>query len=52
MGKINREWHEANKMPPKATDEQRIAWHKEHIQHCSCAPIPKGVLALMGKKQG
>jgi hypothetical protein len=27
-------------MPPKATFEQRIKWHKAHSKHCSCRPIP------------
>lgn len=50
MGKINKEWHLQNKMPSNASDQQRIAWHTEHVLHCSCAPIPKGVQALMEKK--
>jgi hypothetical protein len=36
VGKINKEWHLANKMPPKATLEQRAKWHKEHLKHCAC----------------
>jgi hypothetical protein len=47
---INKEWHLANKMPPKATTEQRIEWHLEHQKHCSCAPIPKKLLAEMDKR--
>ena len=45
--KLNRDWHSANRMPKKATPEQRIAWHVAHQKNCSCRPIPKGVLALM-----
>lgn len=51
MGKINREWHEANRMPKNATDEERIAWHLAHAKHCDCREIPDGVLALF-KKHG
>jgi hypothetical protein len=40
MGKMNASWHERHPMPPKATVDQRIAWHLEHQQHCSCRPIP------------
>ena len=36
MGKINREWHLANKMPKSATFEQRIESHKAQLIHCSC----------------
>lgn len=47
---INKEWHLQNKMPPKATFEQRVAWHLEHQVECTCAPIPKKLLAKMEKK--
>ena len=50
MGKINKEWHEKNKMPEKATEEQRIEWHLEHVKYCACRPIPKGVIEIMKKK--
>ncbi len=33
---INREWHQANRMPKKATLEQCIARHKAHSEHCHC----------------
>jgi hypothetical protein len=29
---MNKEWHRLNRMPPKATREQRIKWHAEHAQ--------------------
>ena len=47
MTPINRAWHEAHQMPTNPTDDQRIAWHVEHVQHCPCRPIPPGVVALM-----
>lgn len=50
MGKINKEWHEQNKMPNKPTEDQRIEWHLEHAKNCSCRPIPKSVLEIMKKK--
>lgn len=37
--KLNREWHLAHPMPPKATPEQRYAWHLEHEQNCACRPL-------------
>ena len=40
-GAMNKPWHAENKMPPKATLEQRIQWHKEHQKHCACRGIPK-----------
>lgn len=41
MGKINKEWHLANKMLKNATFEQRIKWHIEHKKNCSCYPVSK-----------
>ena len=40
MAKINREWHEANRMPAKATREQHIEWHARHAEACSCREVP------------
>jgi hypothetical protein len=37
---MNKLWHAQNKMPPKATLEQRIQWHKEHQLHCACRKAP------------
>jgi hypothetical protein len=50
MKGLNRRWHEEHRMPERATDDQRIAWHLEHAQVCGCRPIPKGVLKLMRSK--
>lgn len=47
MSRINKAWHEQNRMPKNASDDQRIAWHMEHVKNCKCMPIPKGVLELM-----
>lgn len=38
-----RKWHEANPMPKNPTEEQRIAWHKEHVKNCDCRPIPESL---------
>lgn len=46
----DRRWHQEHRMPERATDDQRIAWHLEHAQVCGCRPIPNGVLALMRAK--
>jgi len=36
---INKEWHRSHRMPPKATREQRIAWHAAHKAACRCREI-------------
>jgi hypothetical protein len=50
MGKINREWHEQNRMPKNATLEQRISWHIEHSKHCTCRLIPPSVLEALAQQ--
>ncbi len=47
MKRLNERWHEEHRMPKGASDDQRIAWHLEHVQVCGCRPIPRGVLELM-----
>jgi len=39
MSKINKEWHEKNKMLKNPTAEQRMKWHIEHIKNCSCYQV-------------
>jgi len=39
----NKEWHRLNRMSPKATREQRIAWHAEHAQVCACREVPESI---------
>jgi hypothetical protein len=40
---LNKEWHRLNRMPPKATREQRIKWHAAHASACGCRPIPESI---------
>ncbi len=47
MGKTNRAWHEANRMPENATPAQRAAWHFAHAQHCGCRAITPSIAALL-----
>jgi hypothetical protein len=39
MTKINREWHEKNRMPKNPTLQQRIEWHIGHAANCTCRPL-------------
>jgi len=39
MGKLNAEWHRANRMPKNPTMDQRIAWHLAHAKACGCREI-------------
>ena len=38
--KINKEWHKANPMPIKPTEEQRFDWHIAHAKNCTCHKMP------------
>lgn len=41
--KLNKEWHEKNRMPKNPTLDQRVVWHIEHSKHCSCRTMPKNI---------
>lgn len=34
-------------MPKGATTEQRVAWHREHQNHCGCRPVPASLAAAV-----
>jgi hypothetical protein len=46
---MNREWHAKNPMPPRATLQLRIDWHREHQRCCACREIPKSLLPYLKK---
>lgn len=49
--KINKAWHEQHIMPKNASFEQRVAWHLEHLKHCSCRrEIPKKLAEEMKRR--
>jgi hypothetical protein len=48
--RLNREWHLAHLMPKNATLEQRIEWHAEHSQNCSCREMPPSIAAEIEKR--
>ena len=49
MKKINKAWHLANKMPEKATLEEKIKWHEGHAQNCQCRESKTHLLKLRTK---
>jgi cell fate (sporulation/competence/biofilm development) regulator YlbF (YheA/YmcA/DUF963 family) len=48
--KLNRDWHQKNKMLVNATMEQRLQWHLEHVKNCVCRPIPEKIAEEMKKR--
>ena len=49
MGKMNKAWHEKNRLPKNTTLDERIAWHKSHAANCACRPIPPKIQQLIDK---
>ena len=41
--KINKEWHEAHRLPRNATFEERLEWHREHAEKCGCRDSPENI---------
>ncbi len=51
MPKINADWHRANRMPPRATLDQRVAWHLAHRAACGCrTELPATILAELKRR--
>jgi len=49
--KINRVWHKANRMPQRATLDQRVRWHLAHREACQCrTDLPAGILAELKRR--
>jgi hypothetical protein len=42
--RINKAWHEANRMPKNPSLDQRVAWHIGHTKHCQCRPLDAKML--------
>jgi len=49
--KMNRDWHQKNKMPANTTDEQRAKWHIEHLKNCDCRKPTLNIQKLIDKYQ-
>ena len=47
---INKERHLVNKMPSKATLDQRIQRHIAHTTHCKCRPMPESIRRAIEKR--
>ena len=50
MTKINKEWHEKNRMPKNPTIDDRIKWHVAHIKNCQCRPLEGKILDEIEKR--
>ena len=41
---INTAWHAEHPEPKRASLAQRVAWHRQHAEHCGCQPIPPAIM--------
>jgi hypothetical protein len=49
--KINATWHKANRMPARATLDQRVAWHLAHLRACGCrSDVPASIIAELERR--
>ena len=48
---LNADWHAAHPMPPNATFEQRVAWHREHARACDCRKPPPDIAAALNRER-
>jgi hypothetical protein len=48
--KLNRIWHGKNRMPEKASLEERAEWHLRHAKNCGCREMPKSIKAYLEKR--
>ena len=49
--KINKEWHQAHRMPVNPKPEQRIEWHVEHAKNCACRKMPLKIQEEIKKRK-
>lgn len=47
--KINAAGHLKNKMPKNPTMEERVIWHKEHMENCQCRKPSEKLMELIKK---
>ena len=49
--KLNADWHRAHPITPKATFEQRVAWHREHERECGCRKPPPAIAVILERER-
>jgi len=48
---INAVWHKANRMPVRATLDQRVTWHLAHLKACQCrTDLPSTIVAELRRR--
>lgn len=49
--KLNKAWHVEHVMPKNPSLAQRVEWHKEHVVHCACRPIPEKIMQILAEQK-
>jgi len=49
--RLNAEWHRAHRMPPRATLDERVAWHAEHVRACGCREMPPAIAREIARRE-
>jgi hypothetical protein len=47
---MNGSWHKEHPMPPHATLEQRVEWHRAHTIACGCRTPPKAIADILAAR--
>jgi hypothetical protein len=47
---INAPWHRTHRMPPRASLDERVAWHLAHAWACGCRDIPDTVRRELARR--
>lgn len=50
MTKVNRKWHDKNRVPKGATTKQRVKWYLVHAKSCACRPVPAKIQRAIDKQ--
>ncbi len=48
---LNAAWHKANRMPARASLDQRVAWHMAHARVCACRGLPASILKELKRRE-
>ncbi len=47
---MNKLWHDANRLAPKAKLEERLTWHLEHAKACGCRDMPASIKTVLTER--
>lgn len=48
--KLNAVWHKAHRLSRSASTQERIDWHRAHVESCGCRPMPAKLAAIIAAR--